>query len=194
LDVAVCATSCVAAPPPPSLSPLADAVCPLAVAFCLVVASPAPPSRNAWQVSSVDGSNSMAVLNRGFSTGLTRWEFRLDEDSRSGECTCFGAVTRPLTDFSYNSSAAYMYRCYNGQLYGKNSASGNKAKVRGVGALPVCGRGVGLVPFRNRRPAVFAPRRASSSSPPLPLFLMRTGCNPARVRRSGSLVGPAARC
>jgi hypothetical protein len=61
--------------------------------------------------------------------GVTTWEFRLDHDSNGGECTCFGAATKPITEFSYTSSSAYMYRCYNGQLYGKGKASENKSKV-----------------------------------------------------------------
>ena len=81
------------------------------------------------QATSSDGANSMAVLNIGFSKGVATWEFRLDEDSRGGECTCFGAVTKPLVDFNYSSSSSFMYRCYNGQLYGRGSAS-NKEKVR----------------------------------------------------------------
>ena len=62
--------------------------------------------------------------------GVTTWEFRLDQDSNGGECTCFGAAMKPISDFSYTSNAAFMYRCYNGQLYGRGKAPENKAKVR----------------------------------------------------------------
>ena len=72
------------------------------------------------------GSSSMAVLSRGFGggagphAGRVVWEFRLVKDALNGECTCFGAVTKPITDrnFNYSSPHAWMYRAYNGALYG----------------------------------------------------------------------------
>ena len=109
------------------------------------------------QATSTEGNNSMAILNVGVSKGQATWEFTLDEDSQGGECTCFGAVSKPLVDFNYNSASAFMYRCYNGQLYGRNSAS-NKEKVRSRGAAVrecclfvffcLLGRRVGVVAAR----------------------------------------------
>jgi hypothetical protein len=62
--------------------------------------------------------------------GIGAWEFVLVEDSSGGECTCFGAVTAPVTDFNYNNPNAYMYRAYNGQLYGKSIVGSSRTKVR----------------------------------------------------------------
>ena len=95
------------------------------------------------QATSTEGNNSMAILNVGVSKGQATWEFTLDEDSQGGECTCFGAVSKPLVDFNYNSASAFMYRCYNGQLYGRNSAF-NKEKVRCAAAAPPSGSAVCL--------------------------------------------------
>ena len=71
----------------------------------------------------------MAVLNTGFRKGRTTWEFCLDEDVLENEGTCFGAVMKPLVDFAFDSTSSLMYRCYNGQLYGRGRATSNKLKV-----------------------------------------------------------------
>ena len=72
----------------------------------------------------------MAVLNVGFSEGVATWEFRLDNDERDDEATCFGAVTKPLVDFNYDtSSSSFMYRCFNGELCGRGHVSSSKEKV-----------------------------------------------------------------
>lgn len=56
------------------------------------------------------GGNAVAVLDHGFSEGVIEYDFKLVEDSRGGECTCFGALTKPITSTSYNSSNNLMYR------------------------------------------------------------------------------------
>ena len=54
-------------------------------------------------VTSKVGSNTMAVCNMGFSVGKSTWVFRLDRDSNGGECSCFGAVVKPVADKGYTS-------------------------------------------------------------------------------------------
>jgi len=67
-------------------------------------------------VTSKSGSRTMAVGARGFTT-QSYWEFRLDADVAANECTCFGAVTKPISSFDYaNEECAMMLRAYNGQL------------------------------------------------------------------------------
>lgn len=80
-------------------------------------------------VRSTTGSNTLAVLETGFSAGISSWEFTLDEDSRSDECTCFGATTKPISSHSYSASHCFTVRAYNGQLYGSGKVGGNREKV-----------------------------------------------------------------
>ncbi len=47
---------------------------------------------------------------------------------------------KPLANFNYDSTTSYMYRGYNGAMYGPGKALGKKAKVRYV-----CGVCVGCV-------------------------------------------------
>jgi hypothetical protein len=84
------------------------------------------------QVTS-SGGNSIAVLNMGFNSGITKWQLQVDKDVANDECTCFGAVVKPLANFNYDSTTSFMYRGYNGALYGSGKTMGDKAKV---GMLP----------------------------------------------------------
>ncbi len=71
----------------------------------------------------------------GFGTGVTKWEFRVDADTSGDECSCFGAVVKPLASFNYDSTTSFMYRGYNGQMYGPGKVSAPKTKVRKMGPL-----------------------------------------------------------
>ena len=71
----------------------------------------------------------MAIVNMGFSTGVTMWELRLEKDVATDECTCFGAVVKPLANFGYDSTTAFMYRGYNGVIYGPGKGTGSNSKV-----------------------------------------------------------------
>jgi len=59
-----------------------------------------------------------AALNIGISRGRMVWEMRIEEDSRDGECQCFGFCRKPVTTYSYESSGnnMWLWRAYNGQL------------------------------------------------------------------------------
>ena len=70
--------------------------------------------------------NVLAVLNMGFSEGRWRWTFRLDVDLPGSECTNFGATTKPITSFSYTDPHSFMYRAFNGSLYGRGKAGVNR--------------------------------------------------------------------
>ena len=92
------------------------------------------------QATSASG-NSIAVVNMGFKTGVTSWEFRLDKDVANDECTCFGAVEKPLVNFNYDSTTAFMYRGYNGAMYGPGKGTGSNSKVRTGGSWWECCEG-----------------------------------------------------
>ncbi|KAG5176465.1 hypothetical protein JKP88DRAFT_134692, partial [Tribonema minus] len=52
------------------------------------------------------------------SAGRAAWEFLLDADSATDECSVFGAAAKPLHSRCYNSSPSlWMRRAYNGVLY-----------------------------------------------------------------------------
>eukprot|EP00939_MAST-03C_sp_MAST-3C-sp1_P004968 g4968.t1 len=82
-------------------------------------------------VRCMTGNNSHALVNVGFTEGQWVWEFLLEEDRESDECTCFGAATKPVTNSTYSSGTCfYMYRCYNGQCYQRGtSLSDSKEKI-----------------------------------------------------------------
>lgn len=61
--------------------------------------------------------NGNAVANVGFSKGKVFWEMQLVTDSRNGECSCFGAVFKPVTSTAYQHNNHMFYRSYNAQLY-----------------------------------------------------------------------------
>lgn len=86
-------------------------------------------SRGNKFVISRNPANTLAVLDCCFSSGKAVWTFRLEEDSNGGECTCFGALTKPITVMSYNAANCWMYRCYNGQLYGTGAQGSPKRKI-----------------------------------------------------------------
>lgn len=79
-------------------------------------------------VSSVASGNTLAVLGRPITSGKAFWEFRLDEDSNTNECTCFGVTQLPVTTHSYDAPNARMLRGFNGQLYGSGAAASSKSK------------------------------------------------------------------
>jgi hypothetical protein len=58
------------------------------------------------------------ALNLGISKGKMVWEMTIQEDSRDGECQCFGICKKPVTSYSYDSSSCnmWLWRAYNGQL------------------------------------------------------------------------------
>ena len=67
--------------------------------------------------------NGNAVTNVGFSKGKVFWEMQLVTDSRNGECSCFGAVFKPVTSTAYQHDSHMFYRCYNAQLYAKSGVA-----------------------------------------------------------------------
>ena len=72
--------------------------------------------------SSTASMNCMAVCKSGCSTGKWIWKFRFLKDKQGGESTCFGAVAKPISDWSYTASSnVWMYRAYNRGLYGSGA-------------------------------------------------------------------------
>ena len=47
------------------------------------------------------GNNTHVLLNCGFTEGQWVWEFLLEEDRESDECTCFGVATKPVSSSAY---------------------------------------------------------------------------------------------
>jgi len=76
-----------------------------------------------------ESSPEYAALNIGISKGRMAWEIKIVEDSRDGECHCFGVCKKPVTSSSYDSSSdMWVWRAYNGQLYERGSATSSKAR------------------------------------------------------------------
>ncbi|KAA0176032.1 hypothetical protein FNF27_02424 [Cafeteria roenbergensis] len=74
------------------------------------------------------GSNRVALVAHPVSKGKVVVRFLNKEDHGGGECSAYGFCPRPVTSTSY-SDIGYMYRCYNGQLYGPGSVDGSKERV-----------------------------------------------------------------
>ena len=66
--------------------------------------------------------HSHALADVGFSgSGRYAWEMRLEQDKLNDEMTCVGAALRPVTNSNYErSEELWMYRAYNGNLYGRS--------------------------------------------------------------------------
>lgn len=76
-------------------------------------------------VSSLTGSNAMAVLSRGFGATRATWEFKVVSDSSGDECTAYGAVIKPSPSRAYNAGGNNLfYRGYNAELYGTGAVTG----------------------------------------------------------------------
>lgn len=86
-------------------------------------------SNGARTVASTASGDTLAVSTHGFSTGMWTWDVRIDQDARDDECTAIGAVTKPIAAHKYQAASSFMYRAYNGVLYGAGSVSGSKEKA-----------------------------------------------------------------
>ncbi|CAM9591597.1 unnamed protein product, partial [Scytosiphon promiscuus] len=70
--------------------------------------------------SALTSNNTCALLDVGVSQGRAAWEFLLEDDSPSDECSVFGISTKPSFSRCYNSSQSlWMRRAYNGVLYNR---------------------------------------------------------------------------
>ncbi|CAN0510629.1 unnamed protein product, partial [Ectocarpus sp. 12 AP-2014] len=70
--------------------------------------------------SALTSNNTCALLDVGVSHGKAAWEFLLEDDSPSDECSVFGIATKPPYSRCYNSSQSlWMRRAYNGVLYNR---------------------------------------------------------------------------
>eukprot|EP00903_Cladosiphon_okamuranus_P019656 g18070.t4 len=70
--------------------------------------------------SALTSNNTCALLDVGVSQGKAAWEFLLEDDSPSDECSVFGIATKPPYSRCYNSSQSlWMRRAYNGVLYNR---------------------------------------------------------------------------
>jgi hypothetical protein len=112
---------------------------PVAAAFDPACCSSGVTVKNEGKsVTSTSGSSNWAALDIGpFASGKASWEFRLDEDT-SSQCSCFGALTKPVTDPNYESSRQMlMLRAYNGHRYAFGSlvASGTDEDKVAKGAV-----------------------------------------------------------
>lgn len=72
------------------------------------------------KIRSREASYQHGVVDISVCTGKSAWEFKLDEDTRDDEMTCFGAAVLPVSVSSYDSSPnMWMLRGYNGNLYAR---------------------------------------------------------------------------
>eukprot|EP01040_Poterioochromonas_malhamensis_P018698 gene18698-21900_t len=76
--------------------------------------------------TSTQSTNTCALVNVGFGAGeKAAWEFLLEDDSNSDECSVFGAARKPLNSRCYSSSQdLWMRRAYNGYMYAQGSTTG----------------------------------------------------------------------
>lgn len=76
--------------------------------------------------TSIHSSNTCGVVSVGFDrTQRAAWEFCLEADSVSDECSVFGAARMPVSSRCYSSSAdLWMRRAYNGYMYAQGQPRG----------------------------------------------------------------------
>lgn len=76
--------------------------------------------------TSSHSTNTCALVNTSFGPGQrAAWEFSLEQDSMSDECSVFGAARKPLTSRCYSSSQdLWMRRAYNGYMYAQGASTG----------------------------------------------------------------------
>jgi hypothetical protein len=89
-------------------------------------------SDNGTTYTSLHSSNTCALVNYRFTTAQrAAWEFVLDVDSFSDECSVFGAARQPLRSRCYSSSNdLWMRRSYNGYMYCQGNTTGtNMEKI-----------------------------------------------------------------
>ena len=66
----------------------------------------------------------------GFNRGKALWEFSIDKDTRSDECTCVGAGIKPVVSSQYDQAEnLFMIRCYNGRCYQGGTATRTIEKI-----------------------------------------------------------------
>ena len=83
-------------------------------------------SENGTLYTSIHSSNTCGVVSVGFDrTKRAAWEFCLEADSVSDECSVFGAARMPISSRCYSSSAdLWMRRAYNGYMYAQGQPRG----------------------------------------------------------------------